>query len=227
MKRPWWIGLILVFVSVGVLVGGKEKGYSAEPVINAAQENSGQKVRYTDLVCRSLACYDGAYLEDGSDEEMIGVTALVLENTGETGIRRAQVVVLRDGQKLYFEASYIPPKGTVLVLEKNGAAYEGSGFDSCYCLTLIPGDFDRCEDRISVQEEASGLLVTNLTDSEITRVCLYYKQYYAQSALYLGGITYSTELYCLQPGESRSIRPYHFAAGYAQVVAAEVRGEDK
>lgn len=222
MKRPWWIGLILVAVSVGLLTGGAEKTQNGAPVIVDAREETGQRVRYTDLVCRDLACYEGAFLEDGSDEEMIGVTALILENTGKTAILRTQIVVIQKGRKLLFEASYISPGATVLVLEKNGAVYEGNGFDRCYCLTLIPGDFDLAEDKITVADGDAGLVVTNRMEREMTRVCLCYKQYNEESGMYLGGITYDAEIYCLQPGESRYIRPYHYAAGYAQVVAVEV-----
>lgn len=220
MKKSWWLGVVLLFV-IGISALGGNEDPDAPPMVQAAAPE-GLAVQYTNLICRELACYDGAYLEDGTDEEMAGITALVLENTGNTGLRQTSIVVIKDGQSLNFEASFIPPNSTVLVLEKNRFPYAGPEMDSCYCLTAIPEEFDCADDQIAIKEEGMGLTVTNLTAEEMTGIRLHYKQYYAQEALYLGGITYSTEIYCLLPGESRSISPYHYAAGYGAVVAVEI-----
>ena len=40
----------------------------------------------TGLVIQKIAAYDGVFLEDGTDEEITGVAAMVLENTGETAV---------------------------------------------------------------------------------------------------------------------------------------------
>ena len=220
MKRLWIVGLVLLGVGVLLWVGQEE---NAPPVILSAEaaHTQGLAVRYTSLVCRELVCYDGAFLEDGSDEERIGVAALVLENTGTVPISRAQVVVLQGEKRLYFDVSFLPAQSRVLVLERTGAPYCGPKMDGSYCMTLIPGQFGYTEG-IGLEDTGMELTVTNGQDRELTLVRLHYKQYYGPDKLYLGGITYTAELYCLLPGERRTVRPYHYAPGYARIVAVEI-----
>ena len=63
------------------------------------------------------------------------------------------------------------------------------------------------------------LEVTNLTEQEMDCVRIYYKHHEGENDLYVGGITYSAVIPNLSPGETRSITPYRYASGYAQVVA--------
>lgn len=211
--------MVMVLAGVGLVSGGETVVDGAKPAIVDTRQETGQAVRHTNLVCRSLVCYDGAFLEDGTDEEVTGVTALVLENTGGVDILRAVLEVVQGDRLLNFETTCIPAHSTVLVLESGGQAYTGSTIDSCRCLTLIPGTLSDGEGAVTVTEAEQGLYVTNPGTAELTLVRLRYKQYHSESGMYLGGITYETELYCLQPGESRYITPYHYAAGYSAVVS--------
>lgn len=181
------------------------------------------QLQYTTLVARQLAAYDGPYLEDGSDEELVDVAALVLENTGTIGMEYVQVVLQQGGRELVFDVTYVPPRGTVLILEKNRAAYSTDPVESCRCRTLISGNFDWEKEKIRIDSgDGFGMAVTNLTDIPMSYVRVFYKQHEGAADLYVGGITYSAVIPDLQPGETRQITPYRYADGYSAVVAVVI-----
>lgn len=247
MKRYWWswvavflLGVWLgnVFVAVDEPLGTELPSFSApqttlptaaekdpEPTYAQAGNQMGNlwDVKYTPLVVRQLASYDGPYLEDGTEEELVGVAALVVENTGTIGIEYAQLVVTQGQRELVFDATYIPPRGTVLILEKGRQLYTPDPLTACRCRTLIPGTFDWEKERILIQPgEGFAMVVTNLTEDVLPCVRVFYKQHEGASDLYIGGITFSAVITDLQPGETREITPYRYANGYSAVVAVVI-----
>lgn len=178
------------------------------------------KLEYTSLVARELVCYDGPCLESGSDEEVIGITALILENTGTVGLEYVHVVLTQGGRELSFDATYVPPRAAVMILEDSYAPYSRDPVEDCRCRTLIPGSFDWSDDAVQVRPDGfCSMAVTNLTEKAIPCVRVFYKQHDGETDTYIGGITYSAILPELQPGETRIISPYRYATGYCGVVA--------
>lgn len=245
MKARWWLTVLAFLLGIGLGSGVAKLGsremqdlpdataatvptYAPEPTEPQA-EQVGTKddpagfpfaLEYTSLVARKLIAYDGAYLEDGSEEAVEEIAALVLENTGTTGIEYAQIILMQNGQELSFDATYIPPKSTVLLLEENKRPYSGATVTACRCRTVIPGVFDRAQRSISIKETGMCTLeVTNLTGEKMNCVRVFYKHHEGENDLYVGGITYSAVIPDLEPGQTRSITPYRYASGYAQVVA--------
>lgn len=243
MKALWWITIVVFLLGIGVGNGitqlydrsgadvpsfatdAATQSPTKKPTQPTAEQMSGTTgfpfaLEYTSLVAQKLIAYDGAYLEDGLEENVVDIAALVLENTGTTGIEYAQIVLMQGGRELYFDATYIPPKSTVLLLEDNKQPYSDAPATACRCRTVIPGVFDRAERSVSVKETGMCTLeVTNLTEQEMDCVRVYYKLHEGEKDLYVGGITYSTVIPNLLPGETRAITPYRYASGYAQVVA--------
>lgn len=249
MKRYWWswIAVFVLGIWVGSLIlqrpetpGTELPSFSAPQISTTAptmpakdpeptyvqtdnQEGLPWNVKFTPLVARQLVSYDGPYLEDGTEEELIGVAALMVENTGTIGIEYVQLVVNVGQQELVFDATYIPPRGKILILEKNRQPYTRETVTGCRCRTLIPGTFDWEKERVSLQPgEGFSMEVTNLTDEPMSYVRIFYKQHEGESDLYVGGITLSAVVPDLQPGETRQITPYRYANGYSGVVAIVV-----
>ena len=250
MKALWWVMVAVFFLGIGVgsaITGAQDPADRELPSFSTqippAQLNVPQtepsepeveqaghqdalvafpcRLQYTSLVVCKLISYDGPYLEDGSGENVMGMAALVLENTGTIGIEYARIVLMQNGQQLVFDATYIPPKSTVLVLEENKTAYSDAPVTQCRCHTVIPGVFDLAQRTVQIREEGMCTLqVTNLTDEEMECVRVFYKHYNPEADMYVGGITYSAVIQNLKPGETRSITPYRYACGYALVVAA-------
>lgn len=242
MKKRWLIWLTVFFLGFGLgNRAGRVPETSEEPPsfslrsepTEATQATLTQtsvelspefpcSLRYTSLVVQGLVCYDGPYSEDGSDEEVFGVAALVVENTATVGIEYTQIVLTQDGRELSFDATYIPPRSTILIPESSRAPYSTAAVDSCRCRTVIPGDFDWSKNLITLADEGlCSLAVTNLTEETVSCVRIYYKAHLGREDLYVGGITYSVTVTDLAPGETRIVTPYRYASGYAQVVAVE------
>lgn len=242
MKRTWWITALVFLVGIGVgsfvtdMARGENTG-QPDPTAAATPSSPTQPnveqvestlapagfpfaLEYTSLVAQKLIPYEGAYLEDGSEEAVTDVAALILENTGTIGIEYAQIILVQNGRELSFDATYIPPKSTILLLEENKQPYSDAAVTSCRCRTVIPGVFDCAERTVEVKETGMCTLeVTNLTEQTLSGVRIYYKHHEGPNDLYVGGITYSTVIPDLEPGETRSVTPYRYASGYAQVVA--------
>ncbi len=247
MKRFWWSWMLVFLLGLGLgrlltedmdTPGTDSPSFSKpllettlptvmepEPTLVQTDKHQGlpQSLQYTTLVAQELVCYDGAFLEDGSDEELAGIAALLLENTGTVGIEYTQVVMEQAGRQLIFDATYIPPRGKVLILEKNRAAYSTATVESSRCRVLIPGSFDWEKERIRVEPgEGFSLKVTNLTEETLRYVRIFYKQYDGTEDLHIGGITLSAVLPQLKPGETRNVTPYRYAGGYSSIVAVVV-----
>lgn len=177
------------------------------------------EVEGTPLTIENISSYDGIFLEDGSDQEVSGITAMVLKNTGDVNVEYASITLKRDGEELQFEASGIPAGATVVVQEKNKAAYGSGTYTDCSGITAELESFEMSEDKVSVEETEEGSLqVTNLTDEEIPCVRIFYKFYMADQQSYVGGITYTAKLTNLGAGSSQTVTPSHYVAGSSQVL---------
>lgn len=174
---------------------------------------------HASVIANRLISYDGPFLEDGTQEELIGVAALELRNTGDSVVEFVQAVVQQGQRQLRFEATFIPPGGTVLVLEADRMRYTDEPITDFQCPAIV-GLEEQGWQGIKVEPQGEcGLTVTNLSQQKIGCVRVFYKQYYEAEGVYLGGITYCLVVTQLMPGESRSISPYRFATRYSRVVA--------
>ncbi len=246
MKR-FWLMSVLVF-TVGICVGGvlsRQEASSREPLpyflqtvpevtapasteptvapLDNTQMGLPVALQYTSLVAQGLVSYDGPYWEDGTGEDVFRIASLLLTNTGTVGIEYAHVTVTQNGRILSFDATYIPPRSTVLILEEDRQPYEAGPITDCQCKSVIPGNFDTAQEHIRVESDGlTALKVTNLSDAPIPSLRIYYKHHYGSDDIYLGGITYSITLKNLAPGECRVLYPFRYAVGYSQTVAVTV-----
>lgn len=174
------------------------------------------KIPGTDLVAEKLVAYDGPYLEDDSNAEVVNVMALMLQNTGTAGVSRAQIILQAGKVEFVFEANTIPPGATVCVLEKNKAVFGQKNFTGCSGWTLT--EQEGWENwPVSVEELDMGTLaIKNQTNETLESVMLYHKTWLAE--IYVGGVTYVYEVPQLEPGQTLRISPEHYARGYSKVV---------
>lgn len=176
------------------------------------------RLPYANILAKRLVCFDGPFYEDRNEEEMVGVAALELQNNGDTLVEYVEAVVYQAHRQLRFEATYIPPGGSVLVLEKDAQLYDTAQIVDFECPKIVAVKLP--EQQVQVQADgACAMIVENQSKKPLGCVRVFYKQYYEEGNLLLGGVTYSLVLNDLQPGESRGASPYHFANRYSRVVA--------
>ena len=175
------------------------------------------RVEDTGLLAVRLASYDGPFLEDGSDEEVTGVAALVVENIGEDMVYEGAVILSQGGRFLVFEVMALPPGGCALVLEKDRCPYALADIDSCW--GWVERGSGLMPQNLGVQQLGrASLLFSNLTEDTICEATVLFKSYDPVSGMYIGGIAYSVRVGELAPGEVRLVTPYHYASGYSKVV---------
>lgn len=183
-------------------------------------------VQDTQMVAQLIACYEGPFREDGSDEEVAGVAALLVENTGGTMISEGAVILDWGAERLVFELYALPAGGKVLVLEKDQKSYSGQQLTGCYGWERR--EYPENMGQVSVTDAGEGcMLVTNHTDGRVAAIRIRYKSYYAEADMYIGGICYETVVEDLDPGEQRMISPYHYLCGSSRVVCVTIEIEDK
>lgn len=193
------------------------------PVVPAVTEPPALEFPYaipgTDLVIQKVDSYDGIFLEDGSDQNVTGICAMVLVNTGSTGVEYANISLNQKGTILEFQATVIPAGATVVVQEYNAAPYRNVAFTGCSADVAVAESFEMSVGVIEVKENADGSLqVTNLTDKTIPCVRVFYKFALEKGSVYVGGITYTAKVVDLAPGASQRLIPSHYAAGSSEIV---------
>lgn len=176
------------------------------------------KVPGTNLVAEALVYYDGPLLENGSDMQLFNSVALLLRNTSEWGIRKAEIQV--QWEDIWcFRASYIPPKATVLVVESSGAKFADTLVTACTGGQEVEIGVWEVDNLLRVDSIDMGTVsVTNTTGAELTNICLLYKNWLPQNKMYVGGITYEIQIDRISAGETIILKPNHYAKGYSRFI---------
>ncbi len=178
-------------------------------------------VEDSQLTAVMLASYDGPFWEDGSDEEVMGVAALVVENNSGLFVEQGAVILESGGENLVFEVMALPPDQQVLVLEKDRKPYAPS--DGLQCYGWVKNAYPENPGMVSVTPHAMGVFtVTNNTSALLQQVRVYFKNYDSDSGMYIGGRVYMALVEDLQPGEVRQVSPYHYAQPSSRVVTVTV-----
>lgn len=174
----------------------------------------------TELSVDKITSYDGIYIEDGSDEEISGVTAMVLTNHGDEDVEYVEVTAQQSGQTLLFKASAVPAGATVVVLEANRTAWSDQAVTQIYASASDGSSFEMSGDQIQIEDNGDdSITVTNISDKEIPCVRFFYK-YKMEENIYVGGIAYVAKLTDLGEGESQTVRPSHYVSGSSEVLMA-------
>lgn len=182
------------------------------------------QVEDTGLLAVRLASYDGPFLEDGTGDEVVGVAALVIENTGGTMVSEGSVILVQGERMLVFELTGLPPGACALVLEKDRQSNSADAIQACW--GWVRREYPENMGQVGVEHTGLGSLAfTNRTTEQIYKAEALFKNYDAVSGMYIGGISYLAEVAQLQAGETRVISPPYFAVGYSKVVRVAIEIE--
>ena len=170
------------------------------------------------LIAEELICFDGPYIEDGTNAPVSGVAGLILHNAGDRGISFA-VLALEQGTKTtYFTVTWLPPGERVLVLAMERAAYDSQPITGCRVLGIRWDDFASAPVEVTACPD-QGLQVANLTVERQEGICLRFKKYSEEYGMYFGGITQCVKIPALLPRENCPVYPEEFDPQTARLVA--------
>ncbi|MBE6917224.1 MAG: hypothetical protein E7470_04905 [Ruminococcaceae bacterium] len=231
MKRIWQRILVIAVVLGGVLAWLFAPGRSAgeagelpqETIPTDTSEPQGLHFPFTlasGLVVEEMVSYTGTFYEDGSDEPVRDVAALMLYNPQEKTVRFGAVALEQEGKQLYFFAYCLPPGGRCLILEKQRSAYRESSVTDCRELSIRWQRYDLQSEQVRYVGFGENLTVVNHSPQRRS-ITVWYKHYDHEKACYLGGVAYSAYYFMVAPQEQRGLTPSHYHAGSSKVVAVE------
>jgi len=229
MGRKLWLVLALV-AGIALTASGRPRESLASfapgpvqtlPTVHEQpQQQSGLPlVLDSGLVAEELVDYEGPYVEDGTNEPVSGVAALMLYNSGGRDISAAMVAVTQGGRVLHFYVTWLPAGERVLVLEFDRAAYSREGVTAGRSDGVRWEVFHPACGTIRVSETDGAVTLENRGICTVEGIRLRYKSYIREGDFYLGGITYSAYIGALPGGKSREVSPFHYAQDAARVVA--------
>ncbi|MGN0383513.1 MAG: hypothetical protein ACI4DS_04520 [Eubacterium sp.] len=163
--------------------------------------------------------YTGSYIEDGSDEAIIGVAAIIVTNYAERMIQYAQIVFdTGDGHEAVFVLTNLPSNTSALVMESSKLQFYDNADYTNAQITVTYVEQSMCEDKVTLESENGKISVTNITDKNIANVYVYYK-YYQIGGIYLGGITYRATSESIEAGETVDIQCVHYNKDTSLIVS--------
>lgn len=148
--------------------------------------------------------YAGPFVEDGSDDEVDGIAAVVLTNRGGTDYRYLEFTVTTPSGALSFSASSVHAGTVTTVLNREKAPYTGEAAVSAECPVSVeydaPPEFH--EELFSLKQAPGSFSIENITGKDLPgTVTVYYKA--ADENGFLGGITFRTVIDGLKAGEEK------------------------
>ncbi|MBQ7999739.1 MAG: hypothetical protein IJ298_00800 [Ruminococcus sp.] len=201
--------LIAVLVLCALLCGCSDeptdstKPYYGEPstLYNATS---------ADLYCMEITRYSGPFVEDGTNEPVEDVAAILVENGSKQFLDRATVTYDVGGKTATFVVTGLPAGGKAWVLESNRMQLEEQlEFEFLDCESSFRKDAVTDTKLLDVSAVDNLITVKNVSDDTLNNVCIYYKNVNSDGN-YLGGISYMIAFDTLDANESTEKASAHY-----------------
>lgn len=173
---------------------------------------------------RTLAAgYDGAFLEDGTDDEVKNVLALLFKNTSDKDIQYAEYAFAVDGKPISFKVSDLPAGQQCVVLEASRHQRNTNEVLELISRVVAPVDMLPGSDKVlPVINDDNTITLMNTTQEELPVVRVFYKYFYEDENSFVGGITYTATATKVPAGGSVTIAPSHFEANASVIMGTGV-----
>ena len=173
---------------------------------------------------RTLAAgYDGAFLEDGTDEEVKNVLALQFVNNSDKDVQYAEYAFDVNGKPISFKVSDLPAGQSCVVLEASRHQRDTSEVLELISRVVAPVDMLPGSDKVlPVINDDNTITIMNLTQEKLPVVRVFYKYFYEEENTFVGGITYTASAKDVPAGGSVTIAPSHFEANASVIMGTGV-----
>ena len=169
------------------------------------------------------ACYDGAFLEDGTDDEVKNVLALLFVNTSDKDVQYAEYAFAVDGKPISFKVSDLPAGQQCVVLEASRHQRNTNEVLELISRVVAPVDMLPGSDKVlPVINDDNTITLMNTTQEELPVVRVFYKYFYEDENSFVGGITYTATATKVPAGGSVTIAPSHFEANASVIMGTGV-----
>lgn len=211
----------------GTLDIEKIQGFKTETDENASEDGKTDETVITlddaNLTVEAIGSYSGIFIEDGSDEYVSNVAAMLITNDSDRMLQIAEITFqVNDSETAEFKVTNLPAGTSVLVLESNKREYSAEDLYS-YGETAS-GYMEQPtleEDKFELVTEKGKIILKNKTDESYNQVYVYYK-YVQLGGAYLGGITYRTPFENVPAGGEVEAVAGHFNPDSSQIMAVQI-----
>lgn len=157
--------------------------------------------------------------ENADGEDTAG---LQIKNISGQYIKEADIKVqMNDGTEYIFQAMDIPAGKEIVAFDISNQNYDGqTGCSQIEC-EVKTSDLSMREDAVTVSTEGSGLMITNISEQEITDAVVIYRC--ASGDSYIGGISYEITVSELAAGESFTYEDSACLMGTPEAVGVEIK----
>ena len=166
-----------------------------------------------------IGSYSGAFVEDGTRDEVSDVLMIVVENASDEWIQYAEITLVGEGVEANFTLSTLYPGDRVVLLEQNRMP-SSDEFTSAYAesVAVFAETPSAQSDKVQIQLLDGGLNIINVSGEDIDgEIVIYFKNYV--DGAYLGGITYLGRIEGgLKTGEIRQVMSTNVTATETVVV---------
>lgn len=222
--------LMLASILLTITACGNQKPVETDPtqptVATDPQDQTYNRTAFlgNNLYITYVGSYIGAYMEDGSNEEISDVLMIILENKGETDLQLARISLEYADFTAHFEVTNLPAGQSAVLLEKErheyvDAPYYGAKTEN---LVFFSEEMKLLEDKLKITGSSGSLTVENLTDEELGEIYIYYKNS-AADGLFYGGITYRARVEAgLKPGKQATVMTSHYYPNACTIVDVKI-----
>ena len=231
MKKKQIIGIvifILAVIGLGILILSQKKSgdrdirswfEEGKSISEGKDDNFPYQIPNSSLSIRAVKSYSGVFIEDGSDKDVSGIAAIILDNKGTENIEYAKITLKCEGKEYVFEAKTLAAGATMVVQESTGAKYADGEYGEATAMVAPMEKQDLSEQLVKVKEtESGGIQITNISGKDIPCVRIFYKFYIEDLDVLVGGITYTSKITDLQANEVRVIIPSHYDKDASRVM---------
>lgn len=185
---------------------------------NGYQEPDSPKPEKKLLTCDNFSLYSGQYVEDGRDELVTNVAAVLVTNRSTQFLDLATLTFQIDGREATFRVSGLPAGRSAWVLEASRmTATNSSTFTFVDMVTGFKENVISSTDKLSITCVGNLVTATNKSEKKLENVFVYYRVLHSDGN-YLGGITYVIDFGTLEPGVSVEKLAGHFSAEKARII---------
>ena len=178
-----------------------------------------------EVTCDQYSLFDGQYMEDGRDELVYDVAAILVTNRSDRYLEIATFTYEIDGREATFVATGLHPGRSAWVLEQNRmTVHEKSRFTFVDFVTGFRDEVVTTTEKIAVTAAGNMMSAKNNTNAAIEDVFVYYKLKH-EDGNYLGGITYRVDFGTLEAGATVTKLAGHYDAETAEVVRVSWKTE--
>ena len=162
--------------------------------------------------------FSGQFVEDGRDELVENVAAMLVTNETNRYLDLATLVYEIDGKTATFVATGLHPGKSAWVMEESKMKISANAeFVYKSCTTSFKDNVTTTTDEVSLTCIGNMLTATNNTEEKLESVYAYYKVKHSDGN-YFGGITYLADFGDLEPGTSVEVLAGHFSLEDAEIV---------